>query len=260
VVVISGVLLGLLFNVSPGPINVETVQRGLRGAFWCAVGIQLGGIIGELVYALLALAGSELLVRNGIVQTLLGLVGMGLLLFLGGSSLREGWRGRKKSSSGQTRQAEATSPFSLREVRRCVGLGIAISLSSPFGIAFWLSVGGTALHQANGNVVGFLAGFVVGSLFWAMGLPLLVRMLRASREEAVDAISNVVAIACGLALIFFGLALGVAMIRPTSGGQALVKRAIVLPRERSSVAHGIVTIRHAALHAPSLRRLRDKGI
>src|SRR5262245_33133368 len=89
--VLLGIMLGVAYVVPPGPVNIETVRRGLTGGFRVALALQLGALIGDMVYAILAVAGAGLLLNHTATQSLLGIIGVGLLLCLGYSALRSWW-------------------------------------------------------------------------------------------------------------------------------------------------------------------------
>jgi threonine/homoserine/homoserine lactone efflux protein len=221
VTIINAGLVGLLYCAAPGPVNVETLRRGLRGGLWGALGVQLGSLLGEAVYALVALAGLEILAHTAAFHLLLGLVGTAFLVTLGWSSLRQGWHGEAVGAPYQggasprsERLRQPRGPWRRRggALRRGALFGAAISLASPFGVAFWLSVGGTVLQQARADAAPVIAGFVLGSLLWAIGLPALLGLARPATGRHADATYRVVSALCGLALIGFGLALGGALI------------------------------------------------
>lgn len=218
-----GVLLGLVYIAAPGPVNVETVRCGLAGGGRAALALQLGACLGHALYAALALLGLGLLVLYAPVHLLLGLAGTGVLVYLGAAALREGWRGWaaagavRRPDGARGIQAERTSRQRNSRGRRGAGslsrrtltLGAAISLANPFAVAFWVSVGGTVLHQAHRNGLLFLGGFFLSVLLWAVSLPVLLGWGRlALRGRVFDGVS----IACGGTLIAFGLALGRAML------------------------------------------------
>src|SRR4051794_17706139 len=87
-----GILLAAIYVISPGPINLATVQRGWTGGFQAALAVQLGAVAGDLAYALLALTGLGLFVADAAAQILLGIAGASLLLCLGGAALCQSWR------------------------------------------------------------------------------------------------------------------------------------------------------------------------
>jgi threonine/homoserine/homoserine lactone efflux protein len=97
-------------------------------------------------------------------------------------------------------------------LRRGALLGAAISLASPFGIAFWLSVGGTVLQEARADAAPVMASFVFGSLLWAIGLPALLGLLHPAIGPHAGTAYRAVSVVRGLALIGFGLALGGTLI------------------------------------------------
>src|SRR5512138_656777 len=85
------IMLGLAYVASPGPVNIETLRRGLVGGFRVALALQLGSLIGDLFWAMLVLAGVRLLLTHAAAQTVLSIAGAALLLYLGCSALRS-WR------------------------------------------------------------------------------------------------------------------------------------------------------------------------
>jgi len=81
-----GVMMGVAYAVPPGPVNIEAARRGLTGGFPVTLAMQLGAVIGDTTYAVLALAGVGLVLTHALAQALLGIVGTGLLLYLGWSA------------------------------------------------------------------------------------------------------------------------------------------------------------------------------
>jgi len=110
--IIPGVLMGIAFAAPPGAVTAETFRRGARGGFPVALGVQLGSLVGDATYALLALAGLAALAQNPALQFMLGAFGALFLMYLAWSSftspltpaplpspdikLRRGERGRGK--------------------------------------------------------------------------------------------------------------------------------------------------------------------
>jgi threonine/homoserine/homoserine lactone efflux protein len=44
-------LMGLAYVAPPGPVNLETVRRGVAGGFRAGLVLQLGAVLGDLLYA-----------------------------------------------------------------------------------------------------------------------------------------------------------------------------------------------------------------
>src|SRR5437868_13715745 len=71
----SAVLLGLVFSATPGAVNAESLRRGIARGFRPALAVQLGSLMGDMVWAAVALSGMAFLVRNRPLTLLLGIVG-----------------------------------------------------------------------------------------------------------------------------------------------------------------------------------------
>jgi threonine/homoserine/homoserine lactone efflux protein len=67
--VVLGVMLGLAYVVAPGPINIETVRRGLVGGWKHGFAVQIGAVCGDVAYAILAWAGLGLALMHSGAHT-----------------------------------------------------------------------------------------------------------------------------------------------------------------------------------------------
>ena len=74
-------------------MTAEAIRRGVARGFGAALGIELGSLIGDAIWAMIALVGLAVLVQNDIARLLLGVVGVYFLLKLAWGSLRDAWRG-----------------------------------------------------------------------------------------------------------------------------------------------------------------------
>ncbi|HBV00336.1 LysE family transporter, partial [Thalassospira lucentensis] len=55
---VSAFALGFLFNAAPGAIFAESLRRGMVGGFAQAFAVQVGSLIGDLIWAVLGLLGA----------------------------------------------------------------------------------------------------------------------------------------------------------------------------------------------------------
>ena len=203
------IMLGLAYVASPGPVNIETLRRGLAGGFRVALALQLGSLIGDLFWAILALAGIGLLLTHAAAQMILGIAGTALLLYLGCSALRS-WH----TLAALTDQATSASPqanAAAPSVWRMVWTGAAIATANPFGPAFWLSIGGALGISAQQHPVTFLGGFFLGALLAAIGIALLVGI---GHARITPRLVRLATSGCGLALIGCGLMVGYTTVLP----------------------------------------------
>src|SRR3990172_749287 len=86
---ISGALIAISFSAPPGPVAMETVRRGLRGGFTPALRVQLGSIIGDMMWCAIAMLGLAPLAQVPGLRLALGLAGVGLMIYLGVMGIRD---------------------------------------------------------------------------------------------------------------------------------------------------------------------------
>ena len=194
--ILAGVIMGFVYAATPGPVNVETLRRGVNGGFLDSLAIQAGTSVGRIFYALLALFGAGVLLQGATLQLALGVFGVTVLFYLGITAIRDG-----RTVFVTTN----TSPPGAEPRMRAFWTGAILSLANPLAIVFWLSLGGRMIHDPTLDGPGFLTGFFAGCIaaslcvsviasFWQSRLP----------SKMVLAISWT----CGLVLIGFGLKLG----------------------------------------------------
>ena len=196
--ILAGAAIAISFSAPPGPVTMETIRRGVRGGFRPALNVQLGSIIGDLAWCLLALVGLAPLTQISFIRIALGVIGVGLLVYLGATGIRDAFRRRALATTDK----DGNQRGAFRD-------GMAISLANPQAIGYWLSVGGAlvasgAVGQTLGQMVGFVGGFVTGTLLWAFSLALVVRY---SKQILNPSAFRLITFACGATLIVFGVLL-----------------------------------------------------
>ena len=192
---ISAVGLGLAYAATPGVVNTECIRRGMVHGFRPAFSVQAGALIGDVLWAALALSGIAALAENASFTIALSLVGGAFLCRLAFTALREAFTGPKEHAS-------VAGSGHLRT-------GLVFGLANPAGLAFWAGIGGGML-TARGGSTGFsdyalfLTAFLLGAIAWSTWLSAMVswgrRYARPRLFRAIDA-------ACGAVLGFFGVRL-----------------------------------------------------
>jgi threonine/homoserine/homoserine lactone efflux protein len=185
--------LGLAYNAAPGAVNTEALRRGLARGARPALLVQLGALIGDALWAALALSGTAFLVQSRSVRLVLGVVGATFLLRLAWNALQEAWRGGLPRAEGRTARGDFTT-------------GVVFSLANPFALAFWGGIGGGlgATTATAANIAVLFAGFVLGALLWCLFLPALLGWSRRFVHPGVIRGINAL---CGLALGYFSVRL-----------------------------------------------------
>ena len=164
---ITALVLGLVFNATPGPVFAETVRRGIRGGFRSALAVQLGSLIGDALWAVVGLVGVGFLSRVEALRTPISVAGVAYLLWLAWSAWQVS-RGEVGASVG----AETTH-------RRAFRSGVLLSLTNPQNIAYWAAIGSAlrAIGVTEPTVadnLAFFAAFMVSSTIWAFFLSAFV--------------------------------------------------------------------------------------
>lgn len=187
--------LGFAYAASPGAVNTECVRRGLARGFRAALMVQVGALLGDGVWAFVALAGLAALPAGGWVETTLAAIGGLFLCGLAFKALRDAWRSRPAVAGGRSTGSD-------------VGTGAVFGLANPAGLAFWTGVGGgtvATLSTAETSTYAVFVGvFLGGALLWSLGLSATVawgrRYVGPRLFRAVDTV-------CGAILGWFGLRL-----------------------------------------------------
>jgi chemosensory pili system protein ChpE len=197
---LSGLMLGTAYVAAPGPIGVETLRYGLRGGFRAAIAVQAGSALGLLFYAALALAGVGTLFQRALWQSLFNLGGMALLVTLGLATIRDG---RRLGIAGVAAGAGH------HPSRGALRTGALLSLANPLDLLFWLSIGSGVLRQPPQQGLLFLSALAAGCLLASLLLALFAAFCQ---SRLTGRALQTVFWFCGLALVVFGLQLGLATI------------------------------------------------
>ncbi len=158
---LSTIGLGLAYCAAPGAVNAEALRRGVARGFWPAFLVQLGSLVGDALWAVIALTGTAVLVQHRSVQLILGIAGACFLLRLGWSALKDAWIG------GIPDAPSARS-------RNDVVAGAFFSLTNPSAVPFWLGIGGGVIatatsHPQSSAIPAFFGGFMTGAALWCVG-------------------------------------------------------------------------------------------
>jgi threonine/homoserine/homoserine lactone efflux protein len=199
----TGFLLGWSVAWPPGPVNAEIVRRGLSRGFWAAYGMALGGCTGDAVWAVIVVFGSGAVLASETATSVLRTASTGLLIFLAVHYLHGAWRSWAQLRSRAPVSLERSPRFDKIGVGFLLGLGL--TLTSPWSIAFWLAVMGrseVAAHGLTGALV-FALSVIVGAATWALILSSTVVVLRSRfNSPRWDVITKA---GTGLLLLYFAV-------------------------------------------------------
>jgi threonine/homoserine/homoserine lactone efflux protein len=194
--------LGFFVGAQPGPVSLLCIRSVLRGAFRAGLAIGAGAALIDLLYASLGLAGAASLLELGELRLAFGLLGAGVLAYIGYRTLWSAFRVRLGGES----EAEVATP------RRAFATAVAATASNPLTIATWAAIFTAAGAAAVGDAAAsapaaalLLGGVALGTLTAFSLLSLLVAGVRGRFGPRLMATVDVVA---GAGLLGFAGLLG----------------------------------------------------
>lgn len=190
-IILTALGLGIAYAAAPGAVNTEAIRRGAAYGARSTLLVETGSLLGDSLWAMLALTGVTLLVHALAVQIILGIIGGCFLL-------RLAWGALGAAFARHHASALASSPS-----RGDFATGIVFGLANPVGLAFWSGVGSSVIASGVTGIqlLFFFLGFFTGAVIWCVGLSVIMRWgrrwLRPSMFRWINAL-------CGLALGYFG--------------------------------------------------------
>src|SRR5690242_6872039 len=200
----SSFILAIAFCAPPGVITAETVRRGAARGFLPALLVQFGSLVGDTTWAIIALTGLSFLVQNNAATIVLSLIGILLMLKLAWDAIRDAHKGTildRETPALSTRGDFANGAF--------------LSLGNPMNIVFWTGLGTTVFSSISGkpqpmDFAIFFAGFLSGAILWCF---IMAGLVAWGRKFVTQSFFRWVNFACGIALGFFALQLGLNLLQ-----------------------------------------------
>ena len=197
VLFVSAFAMSLAFAAQPGVIGFESLRRGLSHGWGAALRVELGSLVGDGVWAVIALLGASVLFQNRLVTLFLGLFGCALLL-------RFAWDAWA-ASRGEVELAVAGD-----DRANHLAAGAMLSLSNPKNITFWLGMSGTIigigfLNPQPIHLLVFLAGFMTAQVCWCFFFATVVEFGR--RRLLNQRLFRYINLACAVFLAYMGIKL-----------------------------------------------------
>ncbi|MEO1701980.1 MAG: LysE family transporter [Pseudomonadota bacterium] len=173
---IIGFLLGWSVAWPPGPVNMEIVRRGSLHGFWAGYSLCLGGVAGDAIWALAIFLGTSALAVILLDSGALIYVSLAILLILACHYLYQSFNDLRLWQSGVT----TVEVPALKSTRNGFLLGLLLTTTSPWSIAFWLGVSGLVDHDGvtATSVTLLIFMIVLGAATWGLVLSTAVYPLR----------------------------------------------------------------------------------
>ncbi len=190
--IITALGLGIAYAATPGAVNTEAIRRGALYGGLATLLVETGSLIGDSVWALLALTGITFLAQHLPFRIILGIAGGFFLLRLAWGALHEALFRPEQPA------------FSSISARGHFATGTVFGLANPVGLAFWSGLGGSVVTAGATGIefVLFFVGFFVGATLWCIVLAVFMQW---GKRWIRPAILRWINLLCGLALGYFGL-------------------------------------------------------
>jgi len=162
----SGFLLSLSLCLDIGVANIAMITLAMQRGYFQGFALGLGTCVGDLIYAVLALAGMTVLLQYETVRWVLWIGGSALLVYFAAKMIYSAIH----HEAVLAQSAEVGHNSHRKEFFR----GIFLAMSSPSAILWFAAVGGTLIARSGGGGVLssalFLGGFLCAGILWCVGL------------------------------------------------------------------------------------------
>lgn len=197
VLFVSAFAMSLAFAVQPGVIGFESLRRGLSHGWSAALHVELGSLVGDGVWAIIALLGASVVFQNRLLTLILGLFGCALLLRFAWDAWLASRREVVLVGAGDGRSNHLVA-------------GAMLSLSNPQNITFWLGMSGTVigigfLNPQPIHLLVFFTGFMTAQVCWCFFFATVVEIGR--RRLLNQRLFRCINLACALFLATMGIRL-----------------------------------------------------
>lgn len=193
-------LVGLSGAMMPGPLLTVTIAESARRGFVTGPMIILGHAVLEFILILALIAGLSEFLTHDTVTTAIAVVGGAFLFFLGFTMSREAFSGSVQLDNWNEPDSTGKS-----KGMPLIMAGIVISISNPYWIIWWATVGLTyltmALEKGNAGVISFFSGHILADLMWYSAVAAAVA---GGRKFLSDKIYQYIIAVCGIFLLGLG--------------------------------------------------------
>ncbi|MFW9906160.1 MAG: LysE family transporter [Candidatus Thorarchaeota archaeon] len=213
-------LVALSGSLSPGPLLTYTIYKAVqsgRKAYLIGLLIWIGHAIIEFVLMLILLIGLSPFITDRSVVIIIGILGGGILIFFGGSLLRDIWL-KELDLNFLTSEIENTDVQNISKrtdlIQQPTLGGVLVSMSNPYWWIWWAVIGLNFMTQFAVGVLniefwGFFLGHELGDFLTYVSI---AAILGFSNKLISKRIYLGILFACSAFMIFFGLYLAVAPI------------------------------------------------
>ncbi len=189
---LAAVILSLIFCATPGAVNTQALRVGVTGGFRRAFGVEMGSIVGDMSWAVIALAGLAVIWDNLTARIFLAMIGAAFLIYLA----YQGFQDARKKEISEVNAPKGHTDFVT---------GVIMSFANPFQIPFWIGIGSSSIAVIMSDpgltdFVVFYLGYLVGAIIWGTAYSALVGY---GKRYITPKLFRALSVICALVLLFF---------------------------------------------------------
>lgn len=192
-------IVGFTGAMMPGPVTTLIVTESARRGFIAGPLVTVGHVLLELAMVIALFFGLGDVLKQNVVAGFIGLMGGLFLLWMGWGILKSAWRGEVSltlAANGRTLGASSNP----------VVQGVLTSISNPYWLLWWATVGAASLitFRAYGvaGIVAFYIGHTLADWVWNNTVAFIVAT---GRRLMSDKVYRAILIVCGGFLILLSL-------------------------------------------------------
>jgi len=191
---LAAMVLSLIFCATPGAVNTQALRVGVTGGFKRAFGVETGSIVGDMCWAIMALAGLAVVWDNHMARTLLAIIGTAFLLYLA----YQGFMDARRKEIAEVDAPKGHTDFVT---------GVIMSFANPFQIPFWIGIGSSSIavimsDPGTMDFVVFYLGYLVGAFIWGLAYSALIHY---GKRYITPNLFRALSVICALVLLYFAL-------------------------------------------------------
>lgn len=181
----------------PGPLLTVTISQVVRRGFWAGPMLVLGHAVLELTLVISLMAGFSDFLLQDTVASIVKTAGGAFLLWMGYDILRSSSKIKLELESDGTPSGPG---------KNIVLSGILVSLSNPYWLMWWATIGLASIVAAFEHgylgMASFYTGHILADLIWYSFIALVVS---AGRRFLSARVYKGLLVICGVFLLYLGL-------------------------------------------------------